>query len=366
MLTATPDLIALTRSQMGILMQSLSISMATVYLAEEVGNGLAPKLQEVFVYPDHLLPSNPAAWDSIDATASLAKPQVMLLPLVYDNHILGFLRLGREQPEWSEQDLALIGQVVNTLAIAFALDRRNQLLYQHHQDFVARLLHQVRNPLTAIRTFAQLLWRRLKQDQRNQELSQGILQEAQHLQELFLLAETHQPFLLAQPEHPLSHKLLPAGKLAVQPTQLQPILQGVAHNASAIAAVRQIDFTTDIPADLPPVPANASAIREVLTNLIDNALKYTPAGGKVHLGAAVSDNSLRITVADSGVGIPSADLEHLFTPGFRGHQAQGAIAGSGLGLAIARDLVRQMGGDISVQSQLGEGSQFVVQLPMAP
>jgi Signal transduction histidine kinase len=71
-------------------------------------------------------------------------------------------------------------------------------------------------------------------------------------------------------------------------------------------------------------------------------------------------------VADSGVGIPSADLEHLFTPRFRGHQAQGAIAGSGLGLAIARDLVQQMGGDISVQSQLGEGSQFVVQLPLSP
>jgi len=366
MLTATPDLIALTRSQMGILMQSLGIGMATVYLAEEVGNDLAPKLLEVFVYPDHLLPSNAPAGDHSSETASLAKMQMMLLPLVYENHILGFLRLGREQPEWSEQDLALIGQVVNTLAIAFALDRRNQLLYQHQQDFMARLLHQVRNPLSAIRTFAQLLWRRLKQDQRNQELSQGILQEAQHLQELFLLAETPQPSLLAQPADTLSHKLLPAGKLTVQPTQLQPILESVAHNASAIADLRQINFTAELPDTLPPVLTNASAIREVLTNLLDNALKYTPAGGRVNLAVAEGDNHLTITVADSGVGIPPADLEHLFTPGFRGHQAHGAIAGSGLGLAIARDLVQQMGGDISVQSQLGEGSQFVVQIPIAP
>ncbi len=360
MLNASPDLIALTRSQMGILMQSLGVAMATVYLAEEVGNGLAPKLLEIFAYPDHALPDNTPAGDS----TSLSKPQVILLPLVYDNHLLGFLRLGREQPPWSEQDLALIGQVVNTLAIAFALDRRNQLLYQQQQDFLARFLHQVRNPLSAIRTFAQLLWRRLRQDQRNQELSQAILQEVQHLQELFLAVETPQPFLLAQ-SHP-SNKLLPAGKLAVQPTQLQPILEAVCHHAEAIASDRQLHFSADIPPHLPAVLGNASAIREVLANLIDNALKYTPQGGKVHLAVALAPPHLSLTVADSGVGIPEADLPHLFTAGFRGQQATGEIAGSGLGLAIARDLVQQMGGTITVQSQVGQGSQFVVQLPLAP
>ena len=362
--TATPDLIALTRAQMGILMQSLGVAMATVYVAEEVGNGLSPKLLEIFAYPDHVLPDNSPEGES--ATGSLAKTQVMLLPLVYENQLLGFVRLGRDQPEWSEQELALIGQVVNTLVIAFALDRRGQLLYEQQKDFLARLLHQVRNPLSAIRTFAQLLWRRLRQDRRNQELSQAILQEVQHLQDLFLLAETSQPFLLAQPPHSLSTKLLPAGKLALQPTQLAPILEALCQNAAAIASDRQLQFSTAIPPHLPPVLGIGSAIREVLGNLIDNALKYTPPGGKVHLAVAVADSHLTITVADSGVGIPEADLQHLFTPRFRGQQATGTIEGSGLGLAIARDLVQQMGGSISVQSQVGKGSEFVVQLPLAP
>jgi signal transduction histidine kinase len=342
---------------MGILLQSLGIGMGAVYLAEEV-SGSAPHLQEIFAYPDpHQLILPYPSWGEVGITHH----ERMVLPLLYENTLLGFLMIGRGSGEWTEGDLALIGKVATTLTIAVALDQRQHQLYQQQRDFLARLFHQLRNPLTAIRTFAQLLWRRLAGDSRNQPLAEHILTETAHLQDLLSMAELPRPFLLGAVHAP---KLLPAADLTLTTVDIVPIVQQLARKAETIARERQLHFQVDM-AEVPPVVANQEALREVLSNLLDNALKYTPPSGSVQLSVLSQNDRVQISIADTGIGIPPADRERLFTPYFRGQQANGQIEGTGLGLAIVADLVKQMAGTIDVESAVGQGSKFTVSLAVS-
>ncbi|MFN3927476.1 MAG: ATP-binding protein [Pseudanabaenaceae cyanobacterium] len=351
MFTPSPDLIALTRAQMGILLQ-MGIATGAVYVAE------MGQIQELFAYPEqhHLLPPLPTL-----NSGSLLYQGMMVLPLLYENTLLGFLTLDRGGGEWTEHELAVIRKVVTTLTIALAQEQRQQQLYQQQQDFLARLLHQLRNPLTAIRTFAQLLWRRLGGDQGNQVLAEHILAEVAHLQDLLKLAETPQPVLLGGTSEV---KFLPAGNLFLSPVEIQPILHQIARNAEAIAQEKGLQFSLDVPQSIPPVTANPEALREVVSNLVDNALKYTSAG-QITLAVEVQPPHVAISVTDTGVGIPACDLDQIFTPHFRSAQTADTTAGQGLGLAIVADLVHKMGGTIAVTSEVGQGSQFKLTLPIA-
>jgi signal transduction histidine kinase len=341
---------------MGILLQSLGIGMGAVYLTENMG-----QLQAIFSYPDHyslLLPSAGGEVMDIQHLQKNLLPQdSLILPLLYENVLLGFLTISRGKRDWEEADLALIKKVVSTISIAVALDRRNQMLYQQQKDFLARFIHQLSNPLSAIRTFAQLLWRRLGNDLNNQTIAGQIVQETIHLQELLGSGEVDYPLLLSG-DVP---KLLPA-TASIDPL---PILYQVSAHAQAIAQTRNLQFTLDIPDRLPLIFGDEQALREVLHNLVDNALKYTPDGGMVQIGAVVVDSHLQITVQDTGVGIPESDLDKIFTERWRGEQTHDSIAGSGLGLAIVKDLLQRMGGSIAVDSQVGKGSKFVVSVPLS-
>jgi hypothetical protein len=129
------------------------------------------------------------------------------------------------------------------------------------------------------------------------------------------------------------------------------ILEPLLASAQTIAQERNQTIHTDILPDLPPAAANPQALREILNNLIENALKYTPAGGHILIAAKTTDSQqLQIQVSDTGPGIPIQDLNHLFERYYRGVQAETDIPGTGLGLAIARSLTTQMHGHIRVSS----------------
>jgi signal transduction histidine kinase len=146
-------------------------------------------------------------------------------------------------------------------------------------------------------------------------------------------------------------------------------------NAGAIAQDRQIEFNVELADGLPDVWVDAKALREVLNNLLDNALKYTPSGGQVWVWVGdrqlinsadssaldgsppptdtpASGTHQAIAIADNGPGIPTEDLTHVFERHYRGVQSQTDIPGTGLGLAIANDLIRHMNGRIDVFSPL--------------
>jgi signal transduction histidine kinase len=116
--------------------------------------------------------------------------------------------------------------------------------------------------------------------------------------------------------------------------------------------------------NLPPVLGNARRLRQVLSNLIGNAIKYTPAGGRITVTASCSHDEMQVSVQDTGIGIPMADQPHIFDKFYRVQRPEMAgIKGTGLGLAITRSIVEKLSGRIWVQSELNVGSTFSFALP---
>jgi signal transduction histidine kinase len=125
-----------------------------------------------------------------------------------------------------------------------------------------------------------------------------------------------------------------------------------------------VHVVVDVPTDLPPVAADASRIGTALRNLLDNALTYTNAGGKITLSAAVLPEGVRLTVADTGIGIPEEYVSHVFEKFFR-VPGQSRGGGTGLGLAIVQEIVAAHGGSIVCESEVGAGTSFHLTLPRA-
>ncbi|MGH9732255.1 MAG: sensor histidine kinase, partial [Candidatus Acidiferrales bacterium] len=133
------------------------------------------------------------------------------------------------------------------------------------------------------------------------------------------------------------------------------------------ASQRQLSLAVaDVPRNLSRVLGDASLLREVIRNLLDNAIQYTPAAGSINVSAVRSEGFVVITVADTGIGIPQADQARIFERFYRVDAARSReVGGTGLGLAIAKHIVEAHGGQIWVESTVAEGSQFHFSLPAA-
>ena len=158
------------------------------------------------------------------------------------------------------------------------------------------------------------------------------------------------------------------GKVDIREVDLPRFLRTLESSFSVLAMQRDISFTIDHRPGLPAhVHWDEDRINEVLGNLLSNAFKFTDRGGKVGLTVATNDGNVVITVIDTGAGIPPAQVPHIFDKFFQAdNQAQAASKGTGLGLAIAREIVEAHDGHITVESKVGEGTTFVVTLPIEP
>lgn len=424
LMPASSEFVALCRSQVALLTQALKASLCVVYLTEELVEQAEAKLIPIVAYPEtavmweanptvDLLPDRQGSARALPGLVlgeagalqrlEVAKPsrngaspkerrsrgrgnarekslvaqQQIVLPLMHEGVVVGLLVTGREDRPWNEREVSQIERIAHTIAIASILDQRSQWLnttlrkqerFQEQQrDLLDNLLHQLRNPLTALRTFGKLLLRRLLPSDGNREIASSIVRESDRLQELLQQMDRAidtEVEDLAIPSERVSAEwiastgdraipLLPA--FTIEACSAAEVLEPLVVSARAIAAERQLACRVEIPQNLPPVLANSKALREVLSNLIDNALKYTPAGGEIYIQAGdrrnVAEGSqLAIAVSDTGPGIPKQDLQHLFERHYRGVQANTNIPGTGLGLAIARELLEQMQGEIEVFS----------------
>jgi two-component system phosphate regulon sensor histidine kinase PhoR len=223
------------------------------------------------------------------------------------------------------------------------------------QDFVANVSHEFKTPLTAIQGFAEtLLGGALEDDTNNRRFLEIIRDHAAQLARV-----TDDLLKLARIE---------AGKLEVQlgPVNVAEVVEICAETTMLRAGRKGIDFEANIPSDLPPVRADARLLREVLQNLLDNATQYTPAGGRVEVQADAGPRDVKITVADTGIGIPLADQERIFERFYRVDAARSREeGGTGLGLSIARHIVETLGGRLWVESEVGQGSRFSFTVPKA-
>ena len=243
-----------------------------------------------------------------------------------------------------------------TLGAAVVLSdvTRYQLLDRLKSDWVATVSHELKTPLTSVRLAVHVLLEELV----------GPLEVKQV--ELLLEARENTERLLKLIEHLLALARLEEGRepLDLRPTDPGALLQAVAETAAARAEDRRIALTVTAAPDLPSVAVDAARFGQALSNLVENALTYTEPGGSVALSAAASPGGVTLTVRDTGVGIPAADLPHVFDRFFR-VAGRSQAPGTGLGLAIVQEVVAAHGGTIHCSSELGVGTTFTIRIKSA-
>lgn len=445
----SPEFIALCQSQVLLLTQALGAASTVVYLAEAAAESINPTLIPLVAYPETaelwhdlreglLAVSDTANGISTRTQSPIAPSQrqprppaspslepgrlsppfgiepdkrrqgleselttyPLVLPLAHDGVVIGMVVSTREALPWTSEDYRQAEQVASTLAIACVMDQRSQWLQRQlnqrqlsqadQSETFHDLLHQFRNPLTALQTFGKLMVKRLPPEDTNRPIAEGIVRESRRLQDLaqhFDTAVAEGDETLEQATTPPVGRLLLPGSsresgdrpsvviagdpaqssqapearhglgrsLTVQPGAIAEVALPLVQSIAPLAQERGLHLVHHIPTPLPLVWLDAAALGEVLHNLLDNALKYAPAGSLVwvvaglvqHLGDQMFQG---IAIGDTGAGIPPGDRAQLFTRYFRGVQAQGEIPGTGLGLAIVQDLVQGMGGHIELIS----------------
>ncbi|MBI4348795.1 MAG: HAMP domain-containing histidine kinase [Elusimicrobia bacterium] len=155
-------------------------------------------------------------------------------------------------------------------------------------------------------------------------------------------------------------------ELAVRPTAVRKVVEDVLELLKPLADQKHVGLILDYPAEIIPVHADPDALALILSNLVGNGIKYTPAGGEVRVRVAVgAPQSVQVSVQDTGIGIPVPDRERIFSGGFRSAEAANYAKGYGVGLRVTRELVESHGSRLEVESQPGKGSCFAFSLRMA-
>jgi signal transduction histidine kinase len=224
-------------------------------------------------------------------------------------------------------------------------------------EFVATVSHELRTPLAAIYGSAQTLLRRdvILDEELKNRLLQVIAEESERLSRIagdILLASN-----------------IDSGRLHLITKRVdvpQLVREVVDEMRGLFAARNDISFELMLPDSLEPVACDEDKLRQVLINLVDNAVKYSPDGGRIEVRVEPQESGLVVTVSDEGLGIAHGDQQRIFGKFYRVDPQQSrGVGGTGLGLYICRELMRRMEGRVSVTSKEGKGSTFMVELPLA-
>lgn len=223
-------------------------------------------------------------------------------------------------------------------------------------DFVSMASHELRTPLTSIIGYLSVFI-----DENTQKVDKDELDLLRKS-----LSSAHQ--LLALVQNLLNVNKIEREQMSVvsQPIDFLPIVTKAVADAKTQAVQKNLVLNFDPPIQLPKVLADPIRISEVISNLLNNAINYTNAGGKIEVFFKNSPNELTTIVSDNGIGIPKEAFPHLFNKFFRvSNQSQQVSKGTGLGLYISKSIIEKLGGRIWVESEVGKGSKFCFTLPIA-
>ena len=317
---------------------------------------------------EHVTPARPAAPRDDDRAASawetlghLAAGPVLVVPILARGRITGALSFGRpaDHPLFGDREQRLAEELAQLVGLALEQQRIGavaEAAARTKSEFLAMMSHELRTPLNAIAGYAQLLemgFRGPLTDGQRDAVSR-ILRGQEHL--------------LTLVDAVLTFSRLTSGRLTIDSTELDAsdLIDAASEPLVVDFASRGIDFRILPCPERARVCADRERAVEILRHLLSNALKFTPKGGSVTVGCEEAGGMMRFVVSDTGRGIPEGQRDAIFQPFVQVEKGLTRSAdGSGLGLAIGRELAERMGGTLTVTSQEGRGSRFVLSLVRA-
>ncbi len=247
--------------------------------------------------------------------------------------------------------------VTDTVRVERALRERAEALEQADRvkaDFIANISYELRTPLNAIIGFTEILNNQYfgQLNQRQIEYTEGVLEASQHL--LTLINDI------------LDLAVIEAGRMVldIEPVSVKSVVDSVVQITGEWARGQQLELETDVPAETGIIQADERRLKHALFNLVGNAIKFTPTGGRIAVSARRSGAQIAIAVEDTGMGIPEEDAKRVFDTFVRGKDKHGRPAGAGLGLALVRSLIELHGGRVEMQSHPGAGTKVTCWLPL--
>jgi signal transduction histidine kinase/HAMP domain-containing protein len=286
-------------------------------------------------------------------------------PLLREGIPVGVILIRRtEVRPFTDKQIALLKTFADQAVIAIEnvrlfheieeKSRQLETANRHKSEFLARVSHDLRTPLNAIMGFTRIVLRRL--DGQIPDL------QKQNLQKVLISAE----HLLGLINTLLDLAKIDAGKMeAVAETfRVEDVINMTTATVEPLLKDGRVRIVRDIPADLPPLKTDRDKLKQILFNLLSNAAKFTEQG-EIKVSAARENGNLKLAVADSGIGMTPAAREHIFEEFQQAEKTTASrYGGTGLGLAIVKKFVDLMGGEIVVESEIGQGSKFTITLPM--
>lgn len=401
------EFLQICHCQLNILFTKFFAQESAIYLTDNQTE--EPKLIPILVYPNpssnYSPPSLPPLQDNpwqdnfsqdlddnnnrqflINYYPNSQAPHQLVLPLIYQNLVIGLLATTRKNSPWQPMEILQIKEITNTIALAHILEQKQQItakkleqlqhFRQSEKEHLDDFLHQLRNPLTAIRTFAKLLLKRLFVDDPNYNISQSIYRESDRIKELIVdfsqqwKDKNQEEIITLNPPHTsffLTEKIE-----HLEPVNIIEVIKPIIENIKIIAQEKKIEILEQVNIQNPSVLTNFKALREIISNLLDNAVKYTPDNGKVKIEIEQKqEEKIIVKITDTGYGIPPEEQKDIFKRHYRGSQSNSSISGTGLGLAIVKELAEKTKIKINLispfywlENQSNNGTQFILEIPI--
>lgn len=272
------------------------------------------------------------------------------IPLITKNKVVGVLEVvNKKRGKFTDPDESMLTVLGAQAAVAI----ENARLFQQ-SDLIAEFVHELRTPLASLSTATYLLLRPEMSREQSDQIVNNIHNETLRLNSLA------SSFLdLAR---------LESGRVQFRKSRFSSadLIYEARDVMMSKAQESDIQIRVDIPPDMPLLEADRDKIKQVLLNLISNAIKYNRPNGSVILQGDFTDDEISITVQDTGLGIPEDSIPHLFQKFYRVREHEGKAAGTGLGLSICKQIVQGHAGRIEVKSKMGVGTSFNIFLPRSP
>ncbi len=333
----------------------LYFQAATELLAEGLGGTAVPTDNSIagwiFTHNEPLLVDDvlqdPRFFREVDVLTRFQTQSILGVPMRTKDKTIGVIEsINKEHGKFNPEDQKLL----ETLAAQSAIYIENTALFQQN-DIVAEMVHELRTPLTALTAVANLLQRQDLPEQQRLSLAQTLHVEVNRLNGMTT------DFL------ELSRLETGRSRFYREPVHLGGLIEECLQIIKAQAEEEAILFDVHLDRTIPPVQGDRNRLKQVLLNLLTNAIKYTNPGGKIIIRLKQKTKSILLTIEDNGRGIPEESLPYIFDKFYRVPQEEADAPGTGLGLAIAKRIIESHGGTISVESQVDQGSIFFLRLP---